>query len=116
MVRLRVTDDRGAITTASGLVRVVADVAPVAAFAFAPSAPAVGEAVLFSSQSRDPDGVVVAQAWDLDGDGAFDDATGATAVPGVLVAGNVADVRAQVIVAAAARVMPPAVAAVTPTE
>jgi PKD repeat protein len=50
---------------------------PTAAFAGFPSSPSVGEEVTFVSYSNDPDGRVTAQAWDLDGDGAFDDASGA---------------------------------------
>ena len=33
----------------------------------------------FTSVSADPDDPIVAQAWDLDGDGQYDDASGATA-------------------------------------
>jgi PKD domain len=50
--------------------------APAAAFAALPSSPFVGEAVTFVSYSHDPDGRISGQAWDTDGDGAFDDATG----------------------------------------
>jgi PKD repeat protein len=50
---------------------------PTAAFAGFPSSPSVGEEVTFVSYSNDPDGRITAQAWDLDGDGAFDDASGA---------------------------------------
>ncbi len=34
---------------------------------------------MLTSISADPDGPIVAQAWDLDGDGAYDDGQGATA-------------------------------------
>ena len=34
---------------------------------------------MLTSTSFDPDGPIVAQQWDLDGDGAFDDAQGETA-------------------------------------
>jgi PKD repeat protein len=44
----------------------------------APASPAVGQAVTFTDASTD-DGQVVGRAWDLDGDGQFDDGTGATA-------------------------------------
>jgi PKD domain len=36
----------------------------------------VGEEVTFVSYSDDPDGRITAQAWDMDGDGRFDDTTG----------------------------------------
>jgi PKD domain len=50
--------------------------APAAAFAALPASPFVGEAVTFVSYSHDSDGRITGQAWDTDGDGAFDDATG----------------------------------------
>lgn len=52
---------------------------PVAAFTYAPGAPVSGDTVVLTSISADPDGPIVAQAWDLDGDGAFDDGQGPTA-------------------------------------
>jgi PKD repeat protein len=79
IVRVRVTDDRGATAIASGVVTVVADKPPLASFVFAPAAPVAGIPVVFSSRSSDPDGAIVGLAWDLDGDGFFDDAAGASA-------------------------------------
>ena len=52
---------------------------PEAAIAFAPTAPMSGETIALASTSADPDGPIVSQSWDLDGDGEFDDAIGATA-------------------------------------
>jgi hypothetical protein len=52
---------------------------PVASFTLVPAAPVAREAVAFTSTAVDPDGPIVAQEWDLDGDGAFDDAVGETA-------------------------------------
>jgi PKD domain-containing protein len=49
---------------------------PLAAFTYAPFAPTTGERIVLTSTSADPDGPLVAQGWDLDGDGAFDDAAG----------------------------------------
>src|SRR5437660_755314 len=77
-VGIRVTDDRGAVTTATALVTVVPNKPPVALFTFTPSTPSAGDIVTLTSASTDTDGTVVKQEWDLNGDGAFDDAVGAT--------------------------------------
>jgi hypothetical protein len=50
--------------------------APNAAFAALPGSPLVSEEVTFVSYSDDPDGRITEQAWDMDADGLFDDATG----------------------------------------
>jgi len=54
---------------------------PVAAFVTSPSSPHVGEAVTATSTSTHPDGsaAIAATAWDLDGDGQYDDAVGSRA-------------------------------------
>jgi hypothetical protein len=49
---------------------------PNASFDFTPNNPRSGEQIKLSSSSCDPDGFLQSQDWDLDGDGAFDDATG----------------------------------------
>jgi hypothetical protein len=49
---------------------------PVAAFTVTPAAPVAGQQVSLADASTDPDGTVATRAWDLDGDGAHDDATG----------------------------------------
>jgi hypothetical protein len=54
------------------------NVPPTAVFAALPSSPLPGDEVTFVSYSDDPDGRIASVAWDLDGDGAFDD--GATPV------------------------------------
>ncbi|MFL5866546.1 MAG: PKD domain-containing protein [Thermoleophilaceae bacterium] len=46
---------------------------PTASFVFTPDSPQSGQDVTFTSTSRDPDGDPLAYAWDLDGDGVFDD-------------------------------------------
>lgn len=56
-----------------------ADQRPDAGFSFSPEDPRAGQQVRFKSSSCDPDGRLVRQAWDLDGDGAFDDASGSVA-------------------------------------
>lgn len=53
---------------------------PVASFTVAPAAPIVNQPVLFTSTSRDPDGAVNDQVWDLNGDGNYDNGGGATAL------------------------------------
>jgi PKD repeat protein len=65
-----------------------ANQAPTAAFAFSPLMPQIGEAVGFAATAGDPDGTVAAYAWDLDGDGAFDDASGPTAQTAYATAGT----------------------------
>jgi PKD domain len=52
---------------------------PHAAFVALPGSPIVGEEVTFVSYSDDSDGNVTEQAWDMNGDGIFDDATGPVA-------------------------------------
>jgi PKD repeat protein len=87
-VRLKVTDNGGASTIATTSFRVNSP--PVAAFDVSPTAPETGQAVTFSSTASDPDGVadLGATAWDLNGDGTYGDATGATARAVFLTAGT----------------------------
>jgi PKD repeat protein len=66
------------------------DVPPVASFTIDPPTVRAGAAVTFKSTSTDADGQIAAQAWDLDGDGAFDDSTAATPQWTYTSAGNVA--------------------------
>ena len=47
---------------------------PAAAFTFSPASPLSDDVVTFTSTSTDPEGPIASQAWDLDGDGEFDDA------------------------------------------
>ena len=72
-VGLTVTDSRGLTATATRPIRIHA--APTAAFDAFPNDPTVGQEVILSSYSSD-DRAVESQNWDLDGDGAFDDASG----------------------------------------
>lgn len=52
---------------------------PDASFTVSPASPVAGQVVTLTSTSSDPDGRVVALAWDVDGDGAYDDGAGGTA-------------------------------------
>jgi hypothetical protein len=61
---------------------------PAAAIIYAPLSPTSGDSVSLASTSADPDGPLVSQEWDLDGDGGFDDGTGPTAAVTFSVAGN----------------------------
>src|SRR3954447_13395800 len=70
---------------------------PVASFTYAPAAPAVGEKVLFESTST-PDPANTSSlnlAWDLDGDGAFDDAEGSRAARAFEAGAHVVRLRAR---------------------
>ena len=49
---------------------------PDASFSYSPEDPRAGQSIQFESSSCDPDGALVRQSWDLDGDGAYDDAEG----------------------------------------
>jgi PKD repeat protein len=74
-VTLTVTDDDGAKRSTSHNVT-VHNRPPNASFHFSPSDPQVGELVTLTSTSSDSDGSVASERWDLDDDGAFDDASG----------------------------------------
>jgi PKD repeat protein len=80
-VTLTVTDPHGSSFTATHdvVVRGVllpGNQLPTARFAFSPRTARVGDPVEFVSSSFDSDGQVKGQAWDLNGDGRFDDAHG----------------------------------------
>src|SRR3954468_5063243 len=74
IVALRLTDPAGGETEVEHAVD-VANRPPVADFTLSPAAPAPGESVELTSRASDPDGgtLQLDQAWDLDGDGRFDD-------------------------------------------
>ena len=76
-VDLVVTDRDGGSTVASSVIT-PGNLSPSATVSVSEATPFSGQAVLFTSSAFDRDGVVP-YAWDLDGDGAFDDATGPTA-------------------------------------
>ena len=58
----------------------VVPIPPVASFTIAPAAPVANQPVQFTSTSSDPDGTLVEQVWDLNGDGNYDNGGGATAL------------------------------------
>jgi len=75
---LRVSD--GAATDTATRTVTIANRPPTAAISVAPSAPLTGDEITLDGRgSGDPDGSIVAGAWDLDGDGDFDDAAGPVA-------------------------------------
>lgn len=65
-----------------------ANVPPTASFVAVPSSPLTGDRVTFVSTSADPDGPIVSQVWDLNGDGVFGDATGPTATASFTTSGR----------------------------
>ena len=77
-VKLSVTDDDAGTSSATRQLT-IRNRAPSAAFTYAPAEPVAGETVELTSTATDPDGTVAEHRWDLDGDGAYDDATGEVA-------------------------------------
>jgi PKD repeat protein len=65
-----------ATDTAKGIVP-VQNRSPSASFSFSPSAPATGQVVNLSSNSKDPDGSINKQEWDFNNDDRFEEASGA---------------------------------------
>jgi PKD repeat protein len=77
-VGLQVTDSDGARDTETKTVTVT-NKPPVADFKADPQTPRVGEAVKFdSAASSDPDDQAITRAWDLDGDGKFNEGANQT--------------------------------------
>ena len=72
---LRVTQTNGNQAVFERDMRVNA--APIAGFVWSPLGPVAGAPLDLVSTSSDLEGALGAQSWDLDGDGAFGDATGA---------------------------------------
>lgn len=82
-IRMRFRRRKSAVAVLSLLLcpatAVAANQRPDASFSFSPQDPRTGQQVRFESSSCDPDGRLVRHAWDLDGDGAFDDGDGPVA-------------------------------------
>jgi PKD repeat protein len=76
-IGVRATDPGGSSSDAVDFVTVLQDKPPVVNLSATPATPAVGAPVTFTATASDPDGTVAALAWDLDGDGQFNDGTGA---------------------------------------
>lgn len=78
VVTVSIVDDEGGHTERS-VELAVRNRPPRAGFTATPERPAVGAILRLASSSQDSDGDLVAEQWDLDGDGDFDDASGPTA-------------------------------------
>jgi PKD repeat protein len=76
-VAMRATESGGGFVIVTHTLTV--DAPPVAAFGFAPRSPVAGDTVTFVSSSIDPDSPITNTAWDLNGDGRFNDASGPAA-------------------------------------
>jgi PKD repeat protein len=87
-VGVQVGDNHGSATTAVASITVMVDRPPSVTFANAPVAPSIGETVTFTATATDPDGSISHLDWDLDDDGAFDDAAGPAATWSFTVAGR----------------------------
>jgi PKD repeat protein len=78
-VTLTVDDGYGATNTHTSFVNVVAQTPPTPSFTFAPTAPQTGQGITFTSTATPGAVPITGYLWDLDGDGAYDDAAGPTA-------------------------------------
>jgi PKD repeat protein len=76
-VQLTVTDDEGLSSSAQETIT-VENREPSADFHWSPDSPQVDETVFFNSDASDPEDRILAERWDLDDDGAFDDHTGSS--------------------------------------
>ena len=74
-VKLTVSTTDGGVSTTTHVIT-PGNRFPTAGFTVSPTSPLAGDAVTLTSTASDPDGPLKSLQWDLDGDGAFDDATG----------------------------------------
>jgi large repetitive protein len=72
-IKLKVTDNLGAVDEDTHVIDIGGNTAPVAGFNASSIAPLTGVLITLTSTSSDPDGSIATLAWDLDGDGNFDD-------------------------------------------
>ena len=79
MVTVTATDSNRASSSASHEIVVQTDTGPSSSFDFLPTVPDVGETTTFTSSSQPSQGSIVDLDWDFDGDGEFDDFSGAVA-------------------------------------
>jgi PKD repeat protein len=75
-VAVQVSDGHGGVSVAQGAITVLVDQAPVVFFSNDPAVPAADGPIQFAATASDQDGSVTRIEWDLDDDGAFDDAAG----------------------------------------
>ena len=87
-VVLTATDEHGLVTTRTRSVTVRPDPGPTPKFGYSPAAPLTDEAITFRSTSSASYGSITATDWDFDGDGQFDDASGAEVTWAFATAGN----------------------------
>jgi hypothetical protein len=86
-VRLQVRDTFDDTATVTKTIS-VAGQAPIASYTFTPAAPRANDPVAFTSTSSDADGSLGEQAWDLNGDGLYDNGSGPTALRSFPAAGS----------------------------
>ena len=78
-VTVTATDSKGATGSATHQIVVRPDGGPSSSFDFSPTVPDVGQTVKFTASAQASQGSITARDWDLDGDGQFDDFSGAVA-------------------------------------
>jgi hypothetical protein len=86
-VRLQVRDTWDDTATITKTIS-VAGRAPLASYTFAPAAPRAYDPVTFTSTSSDADGSLGELAWDLNGDGVYDNGSGPTVLRSFPAAGS----------------------------
>jgi subtilisin-like proprotein convertase family protein len=75
-IKVRVSDGGGVIGIASK--DLIVSYVPTASITLPATNPKEGTSVVLTGSGSDPDGTAITYAWDVDGDGEYDDASGAT--------------------------------------